>query len=182
MQTCCRLTARSYRAKKETETPDTVTIAGKSVSMVTLHRKSKECAKFTEDVSAHFLSGVPLAPRKYIIGSGLDKAGDTSQLVFGLTWGDTEYSGLVRRRLTRRMGFPSWSWVGWKVEVVEAGKTKPGPVIELFGLESTYSPFSSRRPGSFEHGDCLGRQRSTYPKQIRQRGNPNISTCQRLDI
>ena len=137
-----------------------------------------------------FLSGVPLAPREYILGSGLDKAGDTSQLVFGLTWGDTKYSGLERRRLTRRMGFPSWSWLGWKVEVAEAGKTKPGPVIELFGLTSTNSPFSSRRPGNFKNHLNVGVELpdSTViawegnEALIQQRGNPNISTCQRLDI
>ncbi|RDL34765.1 uncharacterized protein BP5553_07893 [Venustampulla echinocandica] len=98
-----------------------------------------------------FLSGVHLAPREYIIGPGLDKAGDTSQLVLGLTCGDTAYFSFERRRLTRRTGFPSWSWLGWKVEVAEPGKTKPGPEIGLFGLTSTNSPIYSRRPGSFEN-------------------------------
>ncbi|KAM3067281.1 hypothetical protein ACMFMF_009779 [Clarireedia jacksonii] len=98
-----------------------------------------------------FLSGVPLAPSEYIIRLALDKASDTSQLVFGLTWGDTAYFNFERRRLTRRMGFPSWSWLGWKVEVAEAGKIKPGPKMELFGLKSTESPFSSRLPGSFKN-------------------------------
>jgi hypothetical protein len=104
-----------------------------------------------------FLSGVPLAPREYITGLGLDKAGDsTSQLVFGLTWGDTAYFSLNRRRLSRRMCFPSWSWLGWKVELAEAGETKRGPKIELFGLTSTESPFSSRRPGIFENHLDIG--------------------------
>jgi len=49
------------------------------------------------------------------------------------------------------MCFPSWSWLGWKVELAEAGETKRGPKIELFGLTSTESPFSSRRPGIFEN-------------------------------
>ncbi|KAF2428038.1 hypothetical protein EJ08DRAFT_327446 [Tothia fuscella] len=98
----------------------------------------------------HFLSGVPLAPREYVIGPGLDNAWNTSQLVFGLTWGDIKYSRL-KRKFSRRIGFPSWSWLGWKVEMDEIGEADWGPKMELFGLEYKWSPIGTRRYGTFQN-------------------------------
>ncbi|RSL51301.1 hypothetical protein CEP54_011494 [Fusarium duplospermum] len=59
------------------------------------------------------LCGVPL------YSLGLSKMANTDALVYGLSWNpapiDMPLHAELWREMTRRKGFPSWSWIGWQL-------------------------------------------------------------------